>query len=50
MRRVYVPILVILGTTVAVAAGTIALSAAQQESGGAAGPVTASDYQRVRTF
>ncbi len=50
MRRVYVPILVILGTPVAVAAGTTSLSAAQQESGGAAGPVTASDYQRAEKF
>ena len=50
MRRICVPILVILGTTVAVAAGTTVLSAAQQESGGAAGPVTASDYQRAEKF
>ena len=50
MHRVYIPILVILGTTVAVAAGTTSLPAAQQASGGAAGAVTASDYQRAEKF
>ncbi len=50
MRRVCVPILVILGTTVAVAAGTTSLSAAQQASGGATGAVTASDYRRAEKF
>ncbi len=50
MRRVHVPILVILGTTVAVAAGTTSLFAAQQASGGATGAVTTSDYQRAEKF